>query len=137
MQQDPTEQDQHNYPAAYWEGVRLFNEHQFFECHDVLEELWTETIGDDKEFYQGLIQAAVALFHFENNNLTGARKMVDNAIKRLTPYGSVFMGMQVEQFLDDMKHCFAELLSENHVYPTGVTLSEKRIPQMIVNKFSA
>ena len=57
------------YPEKYVEGIRLFNEEEFFECHEVLEELWQETLGREKKFYQGLIQAAVALFHFGNENL--------------------------------------------------------------------
>ena len=56
----------------YREGLRLFNEEEFFECHEVLEELWSETRGDEKKFLQGLIQAAVALFHFGNENFGGA-----------------------------------------------------------------
>ncbi len=124
---------QHNYPSAYLEGVRLFNDSQFFECHDVLEELWTETMGEERDFYQGLIQAAVALFHFENNNLTGARKMIDYALKRLTPYQPIYLGMQVDIFIVAMKECFVELLIESKVYPTGVTLSGSTIPQIRIN----
>jgi predicted metal-dependent hydrolase len=56
------------YPEKYLEGIRLFNAEDFFECHDVLEELWSETLGEEKKFYQGLIQASVALFHFGNEN---------------------------------------------------------------------
>ena len=63
------------YPEKYLEGIRLFNEQEFFECHEVLEELWSETLGDEKKFYQGLIQAAVALFHFGNENLGGAQTL--------------------------------------------------------------
>ena len=48
------------YPDKYLEGIRLFNEQEFFECHEVLEELWSETLGEEKKFYQGLIQAAVS-----------------------------------------------------------------------------
>ena len=31
------------YPAQYLEGLRLFNAEDFFESHEVLEELWSET----------------------------------------------------------------------------------------------
>ena len=49
-------------PEKYLEGIRLFNEQEFFECHDVLEELWSETLGDGHLFLQGLIQA-LSLIH--------------------------------------------------------------------------
>ncbi len=124
---------QHNLPNAYLEGVRLFNEQKFFECHDVLEELWSETVGEERGFYQGLIQAAVSLFHFENNNLTGARKMIDYSLKRLTPYCPIFLEMSVETFLEEMKFCFAEILISSNQYPTGVVLNVERIPQIKLN----
>ncbi|MAG94269.1 MAG: hypothetical protein CMJ48_11025 [Planctomycetaceae bacterium] len=62
-------------PAKYLEGVSLFNQQEFLDCHEVLEELWIETAGPEKLFLQGLIQAAVALYHFGNDNFGGARKL--------------------------------------------------------------
>ena len=59
-------------PELYLKGIWLFNEGEFFDCHDELEELWTEIQGEERKYIQGLIQAAVALFHFGNGNLGGA-----------------------------------------------------------------
>ena len=63
------------YPEQYREGLRLFNEEEFFDCHDALEELWSEATGPEKKFIQGLIQASIALFHFGNENFGGAKKL--------------------------------------------------------------
>lgn len=117
-----------DYDPRYLEGVRLFNEQEFFACHDVLEELWGETLGPDREFYQGLIHAAVALFHFEEGNLGGARKMYGSARRYLQPYGESHLGLNVHALLADLKICFAELLVSTNGYPTGVTLNPDRIP---------
>jgi predicted metal-dependent hydrolase len=116
------------YPEKYLEGIRLFNEEDFFECHEVLEELWSETLGDEKRFYQGLIQAAVALFHFGNENLGGARKLYESARAKLDPYRPAYQGLDVEKFLAEMKYCFQELLESAQMYPAGVELSDDRIP---------
>ena len=62
-------------PEKYLAGLKLFNEQEFFEAHDELEELWSELFGEPKRFVQGLIQASVALFHFGNENFGGARKL--------------------------------------------------------------
>jgi predicted metal-dependent hydrolase len=64
-----------DFGEQYREGLRLFNEEDFFECHEVFEELWSESQGDDRKFLQGMIQAAVALFHFGNENFGGAKKL--------------------------------------------------------------
>ena len=57
--------------AKYHEGIALFNDVEFFEAHDAWEELWQEYHGDDRKFFQGLIQVAVCLHHFGNGNIRG------------------------------------------------------------------
>ena len=49
------------YEPRYLAGIVLFNRGDYFEAHDVWELLWQETFGEDRPFYQGLIQAAVGL----------------------------------------------------------------------------
>ena len=121
------------YPEKYLEGIRLFNEQEFFECHEVLEELWSETLGDEKKFYQGLIQAAVALFHFGNENLGGARKLYESSRLNLERYGPFYQGLNLQKFHADMKTCFLELLEATQTYPAGVELVEERIPTIQLN----
>ena len=83
------------YQPLYLEGISLFNQREFFACHDALEELWTETLGPEREFYQGLIQAAVALFHFSEGNTGGARRMCESSIRYLELYRPHFLGLDV------------------------------------------
>ena len=87
------------YPEKYLEGLRLFNEEEFFECHDVLEELWAETLGSEKKFYQGLIQLSISLFHFGNENYGGAKKLYDSSRKYLDTYRPEYMGINVDELL--------------------------------------
>jgi hypothetical protein len=118
------------YPAQYLEGLRLFNAEEFFESHEVLEDLWSETQDERKRFYQGLIQAAVALLHFGNGNLGGAKKVFLSSCKYLEAYRPVCEGLNVDQFLADMRHCFQELMDNTETYPTGVVLRDERIPKV-------
>ena len=114
----------------YREGLRLFNEEEFFECHDVLEELWSETMGAEKKFIQGLIQASIALFHFGNENFGGAKKLYISARKNLDPFGEEFMGIMLGPFLQDFQRCFQELLDNTEVYPTTVMLQDELVPKI-------
>ena len=43
------------YVPQLQQGVRLFNEGEFFACHDVLEEAWTDMVSDDRLFFHGWI----------------------------------------------------------------------------------
>ena len=63
------------YDPLYLQGVAYFNACEFFEAHEVWEDLWKNYSGDLRLFYKGLIQAAVALHHFGNGNIRGARKV--------------------------------------------------------------
>ena len=118
------------YPPQYLEGLRLFNEEEFFEAHDVWEELWSESMGDEKKFLQGLIQVSVSLFHFGNDNFGGARKLYDSARGRLEPYRPGFMGVDLESFLTDYQACFQELLSHTDRYPTDIQLRDELVPKI-------
>ena len=118
------------YPEEYREGLRLFNEEEFFECHDVLEELWSETSGPEKKFIQGLIQASIALFHFGNENFGGAKKLYLSARKILDLYGDQFMGIELARFLCDFQTCFQELLDNTEAYPTTVALKDELVPKI-------
>jgi predicted metal-dependent hydrolase len=119
-----------DYPEQYLEGLRLFNAEDFFESHEVLEDLWTETHDESRKFYQGLIQAAVALLHFGNGNLGGAKKVYLTSRKYLEPYCPRFSGLDVTRFLDDMAYCFQELVDDQQQYPSGIELRDERIPKI-------
>jgi len=45
-----------------------------------------ETVGPQREFYQGLIQLAVACHHLSHENLSGAQKVFTTAQQHLQPF---------------------------------------------------
>jgi predicted metal-dependent hydrolase len=111
-------------------AIELFNSGEFYACHDVLEELWSETLGPERQFLQGLIHAAVSLFHFEGGNLGGARKMAESTLKYLAPYPGGYMGIDLARFSEEYRACVAELLAAGPVYPEHITLDPDRIPRI-------
>ena len=75
------------------QGIDLFNEGRFFECHEAWEEIWKRSDGEAKLFYQGLIQAAVAILHAQRGNLEGARSLHQKAREKLDPLADEHMGI--------------------------------------------
>lgn len=62
------------------EGVELFNQQMYWECHEVLEDLWMEDRNDSaRNVYWGVIQVAAACIHYRDNNVIGARGMIYKA----------------------------------------------------------
>jgi predicted metal-dependent hydrolase len=118
------------YPAQYLEGLRLFNAEDFFESHEVLEDLWSDTHDERRKFYQGLIQAAVALLHFGNGNLGGAKKVYLSSRKYLDAYRPQFEGLDIDRLLADLQFCFQELVDNQQSYPAGIELQDDRVPKI-------
>jgi uncharacterized protein len=99
------------YDPRYLAGVLFFNARDFFEAHEVWEDLWADSHGDERKFYQGLIQAAVGLFHFGNGNFGGAVKLYQSSRDYMRPCGSPFLGLDADAFWRDMEACFRPLLA--------------------------
>lgn len=68
------------------EAIRLFNEHYFFEAHEVLEEVWRQEHGEPRLFLQGLIQVCAAYHHFQNGNLIGAITLLQRGADKMRRY---------------------------------------------------
>ena len=91
------------FAPLYLKGIRFFNRGDFFEAHDVWEELWMQCEESERLFYQGLIQAAVSLLHFENGNHIGARKLCRSSGEKLSLYGPRFQGLDILPFIEALQ----------------------------------
>jgi hypothetical protein len=98
------------YDPRYLAGVVLFNNQDFFEAHEVWEDLWSEGHGLERKFFQGLIQAAVGLCHFCNGNLGGAVKLYRSSRDYMEPCGPSFLGLDLAGFWRQMAACYGPLL---------------------------
>ena len=105
------------YDPRYLKGIEYFNDCDFFEAHDVWEELWADYQGESRYFYQGLIQVAVCLHHFGNGNIRGARKLYHSSTKYLEKYQPFHLGLNVERLLAQLKECCAKILASEDEFP--------------------
>ena len=67
-------------------GLLFFNSGSYYQAHETWEDLWRVTHGPVRVFYQGLIQAAVGLYHLQRGNETGARGQIAKSIGHLTGF---------------------------------------------------
>lgn len=118
-----------NYDPLYLKGIEFFNECEFFESHEAWEELWTEYHGPDRGFYQGLIQAAVALHHYGNQNIRGAKKLNLSCRKYLDPYRPFHLGLDLDRFLGQMDLCFAVAMANEEEFPR-LEIDAELIPEI-------
>jgi predicted metal-dependent hydrolase len=118
------------YDPRYLSGAALFNRREFFEAHEVWEDLWHDTAGPDRRFYQGLIQAAVAVYHAGNGNARGARRLFHSARTYMSNYPSPHLGLDVRAFWSAMEQALADFLTDPT--PTAATLRPESLPVLSV-----
>lgn len=99
------------YDPRYLAGILFFNQQDYFEAHEVWESLWMHCAGPERRFYQALIQAAVALYHFGNGNLRGAVKLFHSSRNYMQPYGDRYLGLDANAFWRHMERCFTDVLA--------------------------
>ena len=106
-----------SYDPRYLEGIEHFNKCDFFEAHEVWEELWADTQGEPRRFYQGLIQVAVCLHHFGNGNIRGAKKLYFGCRGYLQDYQPKYLGLDLDKLLSQLETCCREILDSKEEFP--------------------
>ncbi|MBZ5509539.1 MAG: DUF309 domain-containing protein [Acidobacteriia bacterium] len=80
---------------TFQRGLTLFNAREYFDAHEVWEDVWRAAPVEEKKFLQGLIQVAVALHHHGRGNLDGARSLLARAQRNLQDYPDSFAGVNL------------------------------------------
>jgi uncharacterized protein len=88
-------------------GVRLWNEQRLFEAHECLEDVWHAAPDEDRDFWQGVIQVAVAGVHHQRGNPGGAAALLDRARERLEAYPDVHRGVDVATLIGHARRAAA------------------------------
>ena len=90
-------------PDGVIKGLRLFNAGEYFQAHEVLENVWREEPRPIRELYRGILQVAVAYYHLVRGNLTGARKMFRRSQVWLNAFPDNCQGIDLAQFRHDFE----------------------------------
>ncbi len=117
------------YHPLYLQGIEHFNACDFYESHEVWEELWTDYQGPSRKFYQGLIQVAVALHHFGNGNIRGAKKLYASSRGYLQPYLPKHEGLDLKKLLADFERCFVAVHASQEEFP-NIEIDPELIPEI-------
>lgn len=113
-------------------GIQLFNEKKFWEAHEAWEEVWLRNKNDERIFFQGLIQCAAALHQLNRNIYHGTQKHIKNALWKLEPFLPVCNGIDVAQFVYDIKQVLevTNQLGQEQLK----NFNKKLIPEIIYKK---
>jgi predicted metal-dependent hydrolase len=117
-------------PHLYLEGVRLFNQGAFWHAHEQWEQCWLAVQEPDTTFYQGLIQAAAALVHWQRGNLRGLQRNWAKARPKLVALPSPMHQLDLHALISAMDHFVIARGASERVpmltfIPNAVTVAEK------------
>jgi predicted metal-dependent hydrolase len=85
------------------QGIREFNEGAFFEAHDTLEDTWMDVRGENRLFFQGLIQLSIGYYHLTCENYTGADHLLSRGVSKLEAYLPSRCGVQLQPLLTQVR----------------------------------
>ena len=103
----------------YYDGIHLFNEREFFEAHEVWEDIWHMAYGLKHDFYQGMIQCAVALEHYRRSNPRGVLSLYKSYQPKFRDVPEIFMGLDVQKFLAEMREVLRPVAQANPLPERG------------------
>ena len=74
---------QQKLPSLAIDGVKAFNQGEFYRQHDLFEEQWVKTAGPVRDLYRAILQVGVAYYQIERGNYRGALKMLQRSVQWL------------------------------------------------------
>ena len=111
----------------FFAGLLAYEDKDFFEAHEMWEELWSEYYLDDKTFIQGLIQLAVSFVHLGNGNLNGAKSLLNKSADKFSSFSGIHRGINI----DNLKKKIMEIKNEYEQLMTVDEFDWTHIPVLI------
>ncbi len=95
--------------TRYWKGIERFNDKEFFEAHDILEDLWHEYREWDRTYLQALIQISAGMYHADAGNFKGARSQLSKGVQKLNQYPASHQGVNVRLLVQELCTCLTTI----------------------------
>lgn len=96
--------------SRFIQAIDKFNHRDFFECHEILEDIWFDTRDDSRDFYRGMLHIAVGLYHLtKKSNSKGTILQLNKAIVKLSHYKEDYNGVDLKRLIKQIKNITGEL----------------------------
>jgi hypothetical protein len=95
---------------GYLFALDLFNHGYFWECHEVLEDLWHDTDRSTPlgHFIQGFIQCTISHWHRVAGRESAARNIMKRTPRHVEAAGSLRMGTSLGWLLEETRRFVAD-----------------------------
>lgn len=97
-------------PEGLLEGIRLFNQGQFYECHHALEDIWRAEREPIRYLYQGILQIGVGFHHLRNKNFRGTTLLLHDGIDKTSRYTPTCMTVDTAGLCASAQACLDRII---------------------------
>ena len=97
-------------PPRLIQGIALFNQGDYYECHEVIEHAWNDEPAPVRIMFQGILQIGVACYHINQKNWRGAMKLLERGMPKIQRFAPACMRINLAKLLTDSEAIRAELL---------------------------
>lgn len=96
---------------AISEAVNVFNEEKFWIAHEILESVWKESKGQERDLVGGLILVCAGLVHYQKNEEDICISILARAFKKLADSSGVYHRVDI----DRLKQIVCNILKRSKV----------------------
>jgi predicted metal-dependent hydrolase len=108
-------------------GLAHFNAGEFFEAHEVWEEIWLAAPVPEKTFLQGMIQIAAAFHHYDRGNLRGTKSLLVAGLTKIDGFPGDHRGLALAELRDESQEWAVALAAEKD-------LGRRKLPKIRIAK---
>ena len=94
------------------QGLRLYNQKEFYSAHEFFEDAWRGALGDSREFFRALLQISAGYYRLTQNRSEAAKKFFSRALYWLQPFPKHHLGFDVI-FIKDHIQGLIEAINSN------------------------
>lgn len=89
----------------FQKGLREYELMDYFEAHEIWEELWSDYYLEDRKFIQALIQLSVSFVHIGNGNLIGAKNLLKKSKNKFLEFSGTHRGINIKKLIKQIERC--------------------------------
>ena len=88
--------------TLFEEGKSKYLKGEYFDAHEIWEDLWSDYYLIDRQLIQGLIQLCVSLVHLGNGNLKGAKSLLKKSIEKFSQFEKTDRSINLQLLKEDL-----------------------------------
>tara|TARA_B100000925_G_C21884117_1_gene419830 strand:- start:110 stop:478 length:369 start_codon:yes stop_codon:yes gene_type:complete len=104
-------EDVHKIEYLFIKGKEEFLAGNYYDAHEIWEELWSDYYLKDRKFIQGLIQLSVSFVHLKNSNMIGAKNLLKKSKAKFSDYEGVHRSISLQKLKIEMNKIEKEYIS--------------------------